>query len=279
MTLLLLLTNARQDADVVSVPGAAVASSAAPVPVVLVDAASALATAAGVNPSFITTAVVTACNAIAGSTAPVPSVNIQATVASAIASAATPGRVVQVDTIAAMATASGTPPVAIIHIQTVSGTAIASMAMPLVSVNEDQDPTSGAAIASAVAPIIIVTLTGTSAPATASASAPVQKVGPTITSVASAVAGASAPDLANSITGRLRAALAYLQAEQIVAEAELISAQAAGDQTALDVAANRHSVLSQAVAECKRAIVIDTQKYLVPVAASASASAKSPVVS
>ena len=153
------------------------------------------------------------------------------------------------------------------------------MAMPLVSIDEYQDPTSGSAIASAVAPIIIVTLTGTSAAATASAHAPDAQVGPTISAVPSAVAGATEPIIADSITGRLRAALAYLQAEQTVAEAELISAQAAGDQTALDVAANRHSVLSQAVAECKRAIVIDTQKYLVAVSAAATASAHSPVVS
>ena len=278
MTLLLLLTSSNQDADVVASPGEATASATQPAPTLVMSAVPAMADAAGVSPSFIIDALVAAGAATASGTAPVASLDIQVVAALAQASATSPLQSVQVDTLAALATADGQPPVAIIHIQTGSGTAVASMAMPITSIDEDQDPDSGAAIAAAAAPVVIITLTAATGIASASAPAPGFAVA-SEPGAASATAGAGDHVVAKSITGRLAAARQYLASEQLIAVAELETARAANDKPAMDTAANRLSVLTQALSECDRAIVLDSQKYIVVPACSASASAPTPVVS
>jgi hypothetical protein len=95
-----------------------------------------------------------------------------------------------------------------------------------------------------------------------------------------AVAVAPSPSRPQTIGDYLRAALESLEAQQVVLQAELITAVAANDQPLIDATQNQASVCSIAIAEVERAIEFDDIRgpYVPAGVAGAAATSSPPAV-
>lgn len=185
--------------------------------------------------------------------------NIVAVAGEAIASVAPPSPALLVPVPSGAAAAAATPPVVVIAVAPTTGVAIAGAGTPTPTVFVDLPAGAAAAASTAPNPIIAVL------PPAGVASADMGPINPY-----------------NTIGEYLRAALEQLLIAQVLIEADITTAVAAGDIAQRDEGHSRLSACLMAIREVRRAIAIDDQRepyaFVAPDEATALAGATAPLV-